>query len=246
MKTRSGREIVCFVAREGKAHGVGRYLGAEADADDPDWEESRVNACRWIPVPDKRAHALDWLARNYPEARLVPIVRPFDRAPELVKTIEEIRSALAVPEGVDVLAWIRLSRPTTEESERTWPAMLLREILRMSIAERQARTERDAALKQATEWCAKVSSWENDDDFYAIRGLRMAREAGWSVASHNDYRQGGQPHTFWLFTKGDLVAKGEGPSDRDALERALAEIERLTRKRTGNERNGEVDGQSGT
>jgi hypothetical protein len=37
------------------------------------------------------------------------------------------------------------------------------------------------------------------------------------VAVHNDYRLGGIAHTFWLFTKGDKCAKGEGLTDADAL-----------------------------
>lgn len=43
------------------------------------------------------------------------------------------------------------------------------------------------------------------------------RNEGWSVAVHNDYRQGGVPHTFWLFTKNDTCVKGEGQTDGQAL-----------------------------
>lgn len=43
------------------------------------------------------------------------------------------------------------------------------------------------------------------------------RALGWSVAVHNDYRQNGMPHTFWLFTKGREAIKGEGRTDADAL-----------------------------
>jgi len=49
----------------------------------------------------------------------------------------------------------------------------------------------------------------------ALAALRLR---GWAVAVHNDYRLGGEPHTFWLFTKGDLAARGEGRSDEEALE----------------------------
>ena len=54
------------------------------------------------------------------------------------------------------------------------------------------------------------------------------RELGWSVAVHNDYTIDLVPHTFWLFTKGDRCAKGEGPTDADALgevRRQIFEIE---------------------
>lgn len=50
------------------------------------------------------------------------------------------------------------------------------------------------------------------------------RAQGWSVAVHNDYRQDGEPHTFWLFTKGWLAVKGEGKTDEEALEAVLREI----------------------
>lgn len=43
------------------------------------------------------------------------------------------------------------------------------------------------------------------------------REAGWEVAVHNDYRLNGLSHTFWLFTKNGRAVKGEGRTDRDAL-----------------------------
>lgn len=53
------------------------------------------------------------------------------------------------------------------------------------------------------------------------------RANGWMVAVHNDYRLRGEFHTFWLFTKGDYAAKGEGKSDAEALEQVRAEITRI-------------------
>jgi oligoribonuclease len=55
------------------------------------------------------------------------------------------------------------------------------------------------------------------------------REKGWSVAVHNDYKQDGKNHTFWLFTKGIYHVKGEGETDAQALEivrKAIAVLER--------------------
>lgn len=43
------------------------------------------------------------------------------------------------------------------------------------------------------------------------------RALGWAVAVHNDYRLNGEPHTFWLFTRGSLAVKGEGRTDAEAL-----------------------------
>lgn len=50
------------------------------------------------------------------------------------------------------------------------------------------------------------------------------RNAGWSVAVHNDYRLNKVPHTFWLFTKGDRNVKGEGLTDADALNEVRKQI----------------------
>lgn len=52
------------------------------------------------------------------------------------------------------------------------------------------------------------------------------RAAGWTVAIHNDYRQDGFSHTFWLFTmkaeipgNGDgWYVMGEGRTDAEALD----------------------------
>jgi hypothetical protein len=56
------------------------------------------------------------------------------------------------------------------------------------------------------------------------------RAAGWTVAVHNDYRQGGKPHTFWLFTHEATkrFVQGEGPSDQEALEICAHDAAMLT------------------
>ncbi len=50
------------------------------------------------------------------------------------------------------------------------------------------------------------------------------RALGWAVAVHTDYRLGGVPHTFWLFTKGEIAIKGEGRTDAEALDQVRAAI----------------------
>ncbi len=52
--------------------------------------------------------------------------------------------------------------------------------------------------------------------------LGELRDAGWMVASHNDYRQDRVPMTFWLLTRevpefGLVGVKGEGRTDLEAL-----------------------------
>ena len=47
--------------------------------------------------------------------------------------------------------------------------------------------------------------------------LTRLRSDGWSVAVHNDYRQDGEPHTFWLLTRDGRAVKGEGRTDEEAL-----------------------------
>lgn len=50
------------------------------------------------------------------------------------------------------------------------------------------------------------------------------RATGWAVAVHNDYRQNGVMHTFWLFTRDGVAIRGEGCSDAEALDRVRAAI----------------------
>lgn len=57
--------------------------------------------------------------------------------------------------------------------------------------------------------------------------LRAIRARGWSVAVHNDYKQEGVHHTFWLFTKDGKAVKGEGPDDVTALKDVIIQL-RLT------------------
>jgi hypothetical protein len=47
--------------------------------------------------------------------------------------------------------------------------------------------------------------------------LGRLRDAGWSVAVHNDYRLNGTRMTFWGFSRGDRFLKGEGATDFEAL-----------------------------
>lgn len=50
------------------------------------------------------------------------------------------------------------------------------------------------------------------------------RAAGWSIAVHNDYRLAGERMTFWLFTKGHQAVKGEGRTDREALDQIRTQL----------------------
>jgi hypothetical protein len=47
--------------------------------------------------------------------------------------------------------------------------------------------------------------------------LATLRADGWMVAVHNDYRQDGKIHTFWLMIKDERAVKGEGRTDEEAL-----------------------------
>ena len=55
--------------------------------------------------------------------------------------------------------------------------------------------------------------------------LDTLRAKGWSVAAHNDYKQSGNPHTFWLLTKGNRCYRGEGVTDWLALSNIATEIQ---------------------
>jgi hypothetical protein len=48
--------------------------------------------------------------------------------------------------------------------------------------------------------------------------LRFLRGLGWMVAIHNDYKLGGEAHTFWLFThQNGRWIKGEALTDELAV-----------------------------
>lgn len=56
--------------------------------------------------------------------------------------------------------------------------------------------------------------------------LHDLRAAGWTVAVHNDYRQQGELHTFWLFTHpSGKYLKGEGRSDEEAVAQVVRGVE---------------------
>ena len=80
-----------------------------------------------------------------------------------------------------------------------------------------ARAAWDAALAQQ---CASLDG-----------ALNELRGNGWAVAVHNDYRLGGEHHTFWLFTKNGRAVKGEGRTDAEALAQVKDEIARLADQR---------------
>lgn len=50
------------------------------------------------------------------------------------------------------------------------------------------------------------------------------RSMGWRVAIHNDYWVNGKWYTFWLFTKGQMCAKGAGRADSEALEEVHKQV----------------------
>jgi hypothetical protein len=75
------------------------------------------------------------------------------------------------------------------------------------------------------DWRTSAARTRSADEGTAYEAIARLRAAGWAVAVHNDYQQNGKPHTFWLFTKGNRCAKGEGRSDAEALEAATAAVD---------------------
>ena len=43
------------------------------------------------------------------------------------------------------------------------------------------------------------------------------RALGWTVAVHSDYRHGAALYTRWIFIQHEKAVRGEGETDRDAL-----------------------------
>lgn len=96
----------------------------------------------------------------------------------------------------------------------------------MTDAERMQRIREDAQadLRECIhELEAQILSIQSCPPWAAT--LTRIRKRGWTVAVHNDYRQGGTLHTFWLFTKGNRCVKGEGLTDAGALADAFDKIE---------------------
>ena len=73
------------------------------------------------------------------------------------------------------------------------------------------------AAETGLDWAA----WARGETLCPTTADEM-RACGWAVAVHNDYRIGGEAHTFWLFTCGDKATCGEGRTDAIAIAKAFA------------------------
>lgn len=76
---------------------------------------------------------------------------------------------------------------------------------------------RELAAEAGLDWAA----WARGETLCPTTADEM-RACGWAVAVHNDYRIGGEAHTFWLFTCGDKATCGEGRTDAIAIAKAFA------------------------
>lgn len=83
-------------------------------------------------------------------------------------------------------------------------------------------TEDDVVEAKLMSYYHDVPCFDGKEAFRLSVYLKSMREAGWSVAVHNDYKLEGSSMTFWLFTHGNgRWVKGEGPTDVEALEQAM-------------------------
>ena len=135
-------------------------------------------------------------------------------------------------------------------SEIPWRQRQALEVDILTAFQSIAADARDAALREAAAKCDAVSKEAGGGRYNehiglgalrsreAIRALlttpagepddpwpilTQLRDAGWSVAIHNDYWQNGIRYTFWLFTNKDTgrYVKGEAHTDFEALSDAL-------------------------
>lgn len=85
---------------------------------------------------------------------------------------------------------------------------------------------RARAREQALMLAYEQYGVKNSDGTAACATISVAnlRAHGWSVGVHNDYMLGGVSHTFWLFTKGNRCAKGEGRDDSAAIRQVYQAI----------------------
>lgn len=78
---------------------------------------------------------------------------------------------------------------------------------------------------QRAMWRAEIA----EEESAKLRSIQAGgpddiRACGWAVAAHNDYRLDGKPHTFWLFTQAGRAVKGEGRTDKEALNQVREQI----------------------
>ena len=63
------------------------------------------------------------------------------------------------------------------------------------------------------------------DKVLTEKRIDYLRSLGWMVAVHNDYKQNGEFHTFWLLTYSDgEYLKCEGKTDEEAYEQNVEEL----------------------
>ena len=74
--------------------------------------------------------------------------------------------------------------------------------------------------------CTTHSDFQSErDKVLTEKRIDYLRSLGWMVAVHNDYKQNGEFHTFWLLTYPDgKYLKGEGKTDEEALEQIVEEL----------------------
>ena len=138
-----------------------------------------------------------------------------------------------------------------EDQREAWVAMVYRDLVKREIGAPKCVVWQDPVQSQVATLTADRDSWQRRaeaaeaqvvetrahwaaelrrvaDERDRLQGQVAAvpddlRAQGWAVAVHNDYRQDGESHTFWLFTHPDgRYAKGEGRTDAEALAQVRA------------------------
>lgn len=97
----------------------------------------------------------------------------------------------------------------------------------------EANADASAAWQHVDSMAAQLAA--KDAEIAALRASSSEdiRAQGWAVAVHNDYRQGGQSYTFWLFTRNDQCVRGEGRTDAEALNWVRDQLGELERHADG-------------
>lgn len=186
---------------------VGQIVAEGADAD-----EIVATVLRYRPVPDQ-------FAALFARARMVA-GHPADDEDQSNDAIlgrmfiaqrRELQLALSVPQGQADAGW-------EEPEEIAW----MREV--------DAGTDNACFVVCAKGDPGGFAVYASPSPVPAGEGggwqrLAELRSQGWAVAVHNDYRQGGDARTFWLFTHPDgRWLKGEGRTDAEAIAEASAPL----------------------
>lgn len=169
------------------------------------------------------AERIDWVNRcTDAQTKVRELEAELGRVKASLKPYGEIKDHhLGASVGEVVALWKRWEASSTDYEGR-WASLC--DLLGWSYgADAESVLHEVSELKSGHTTAAADSSAElkTEPDSAVLARLR---DAGWMVVCHNDYWLKGERYTFWSFARGREYLKGEGRSDREALEECEANL----------------------